>query len=76
MEPIAFLLSNWETYILVAPYLVFGFWAYRWIGRKPFKNVRKLLAAGLLFWFVFLAGLLVVLFAAGIFFMFKYAEHV
>jgi hypothetical protein len=76
MEQIDFLFSHWETYVLIVPYLIFGFWTYRWIGRKPFKNSWQLLAAGLLFWLVFLAGLLVVLFAAGIFFMFKYAEHV
>jgi hypothetical protein len=75
MDLVAFLLSNWETYVFVVPYLFFGFWIHRWLVRKAFRNAWMLLAAGLLYWLLFLAGLVVVAFAAEVFLMYRYAEY-
>jgi hypothetical protein len=76
MDLVLFLLAYWEFYAFVAPYLLFGFWTYRWIGRRVFTNSWTLFAAGILFWLVFLAGFVVVSFAAELFIMFRHAEHV
>ena len=76
MKLILFLPAYWEYYAFAVPYLVFGFWTYRWIARRAFMNSWVPLAAGMVFWLVFLTGFLVVSFAAEVFIMFQHAEHI
>jgi hypothetical protein len=74
MEWIGLLFSCWEFYALGVPYLVFGGWAYRAIGRRQYTSMWALFWTGISFLVIFLAGFFAVTMVAAIIIMFRHAE--
>ena len=74
MDWLCLLFSFWEFYALEIPYLIFGAWAYRALGRRQYTNMWAVFGAGTSFWVIFLLGFFAVAMVAMVVIMFRHAE--
>jgi len=74
MDWLRLLFSLWEFYALEVPYLIFGAWAYRALGRRRYSTIWAVFWVGISFWVIFLLGFFAIAMAAIVVVMFRHAE--